>query len=103
MPPDFFLNCATALSQSAADKSEVNFFDRARFELRGQSAMGFVVLRHNQTTARFFIQSMHDAGPFFSTDSGQLWKMMKKSIHQRPFALTRARMNNQPRRLIDYD
>jgi len=63
----------------------------------------FVVFCDDQAAARLFIKAMHDSRPFLPADSGKFWEMMEQRIHQRVLAVTRARMNDQPRRFVDYD
>src|SRR5437868_149198 len=98
MPTDFLFDRSRASSQLSANKREINLFDVARLELRGQRAMRRISFRNHQTTARFFVQAMHDAWPFLASDSGKFRKVMKQRIHERVFALTGAGMNNEPGR-----
>jgi hypothetical protein len=63
----------------------------------------FVVFCDDQAATRFFIKTMHDSRPFFPANSGKFREMMEQRIHQCVLAVTRARMNDQPGRFVDYD
>ena len=65
--------------------------------------MRFVIFRDSETAARFLVEPMDNAWPFFSADAGEFWKMMKQGVDERVLALTGPRMNDQSRRFIDHD
>jgi len=65
--------------------------------------MGLICLCDDQTTARVFIEPMHDSRPLLAADAGQLWKMMQQGVDQRVLAMARAWMNHQPGRLVDHN
>ena len=100
---DFFFNGPCAFPQLSGDEREINLFYAAPCKLRRQSAVRFIGFCDDQTTARLFIQSMDNSRPFFSADSGKLRKVMQQRIDQCVLAMASARMNDQPRWLVDYD
>jgi len=65
---DFFFDYASRLAQFSGDEREINLFHRPRRELFGQFAMCDVIFRHYQTAACFFVETVNNAGPFFSAD-----------------------------------
>ena len=89
-----------AFARFARDQREVSFFDAAFRELNGQPAMRLVVLGHDETTARVFIEPMNNAGPLFAANSGQERRMMKQRIDQRVLPVTGARMHDQAGRFV---
>ena len=103
MASDFFCNCSRALPQLPRDKCEINLFYRPFLKLCRQSAVRFIGFRNDDAAARFFIQSMDNSRPFFAADSGKLRKVMQQRIDQRVLAVAGAGMNDQARRLVDYD
>jgi hypothetical protein len=68
MAPDFFFDYAGGLAQFSGDKREVNLFHCARRELFGQFPMRDVIFGRHEAPACFLVETMNDAGPFFSAD-----------------------------------
>ena len=65
--------------------------------------MRLIVFRDDEAAARFFVEAMDDAWPFFAADAGKGGAMMKQCIDQRVFPMTGARMNYQTGRFVDDD
>jgi len=63
--------------------------------------MRCVIFGDDQTTAGVFIETMHNAGPFFSTDSGQRRAVAKQCVDQRVLAVPGPGMTVAPGRLVD--
>jgi len=62
-----------------------------------------VILGHDKAAAGLFVETMNDAGALFSTDSRQRRAVVEERVDQSVFAMTGARVNDKPRRLIDHD
>jgi hypothetical protein len=65
--------------------------------------MRLVVLGYDETAARFFVESMHDARPFLAANPGEVWAMMQQRVDERVFPVPGAGMNDQTGGFIDYD
>src|SRR5206468_7083711 len=65
--------------------------------------MRYVVFGHDKTAARLFVETMNDSGALFSADPRQHRAMVEECVDQSVFAMTGARMNDKPRRLVDHD
>src|ERR1700757_3467285 len=65
--------------------------------------MGCIVFGDNKTAARLLVETMNDAGAFFPADSRQRRAVVEERVDQRVFAMTGARRNDKPRRLVDHD
>jgi len=65
--------------------------------------MRSVVFRDNNAAARLLIETMHDTGPLFSTNTGKIRAMMQERVNEGVFALARARMNNEAGGFINDD
>ena len=73
-------------------------------ELLGKRAMGFVGLGHDQQAARVLVEAMDDAGPGHAADARQAWPAMgDERIDEGAVDIARARMHDEPRRLVDDD
>src|SRR5256885_15404102 len=103
MPSDLFFNNSGAFPQFSRDQGEINFLHLTRRELLRQLSMRFVRFRGNKAAARFLVQSMNDAGPFLSTDSGKFREVMQKRVHQCSLPLTGPGMNNESGLLVNHD
>ena len=101
MSSDFFVNNAGRLSQFSGDQRQINFFHCARGELFRQFSMRHVVLSYHEAAACFLIETVNDAGSFFSADPRQSGTVTKQSVDQSMFALTGARMNRHAGRFVD--
>jgi len=99
--PNFFFNHARGLAQFPGDKREINFFHAARPKLDRQSPVRLIVFRDDEAAARFLVETVHDAWPFFAADPGKGGAMMEQCIDQRVFPMTRARMNHETGRFIN--
>lgn len=61
-------------------------------------------LRHDEATARAFVESMHDAGAFDAANPSELAAtMMKQSVDQRVLAVTSGGMYHEAGRFVDND
>jgi hypothetical protein len=101
MPADLLLDHSGGSAQFSRGEGEIDFLDGAGGKLEGQPAMRLIVFGNDQTTARFFVETVHDSGPFFSADAGKSGAMMKQRVYQSVFPVTGARMNDQASGLID--
>lgn len=100
MTADWCFDHTSAFAHFAGDQREISFFDTALRELGGQPAMRLVVLGHDETTARLFIEPMNNAGPLFAANSGKRTRMMKQRIDERVLPVTSARMYDQTGRFV---
>jgi hypothetical protein len=103
MTSDSLIDYADGLTQLSGHEGEINLFDRAGGKLLRQAAMGFVVLGHDETTARILVEPVHDAGPLFPADDRQRGTMMEQCIDEGVFAVTGARVHDQTRCFVDDD
>ena len=101
MSSNSFFNYARGFAQFSGDKREINFFHGARRKLDRQSSVRLIVFRDDEAAAGFFVETVHDAGPFFAADSGKGGAMMKQCIDQGVFPMTRSRMNHETGRFAD--
>ena len=62
-----------------------------------------VIFSHHQTAACFLVETVNNAGPFFSADPGQRRAVAQQRVDQSVFALTCARVNGKAGRFIDND
>ena len=79
---------------------DVFAFDSARLQLPHEIGLRNGCFRNHQKAARILVESMNDAG---TRKRGELWRVMQQRVQQRPVAVAAARMDNQPRRLVDND
>ena len=103
MSPDFLFDYASRFAQFSGDECEINLFHCARGELFGEFAMCDVILSHHKTAACFFVETVNDARPFFSTDPGQRGAVAKQRVDQSMFALTCAGVNGKAGGFVDND
>jgi len=74
---DFLFDHTRVSAQHPANEREINFFHRARRKLERQTPMRVIVLCDHDASACFFIEAMHDAGPFLSTNAGKSGAMIE--------------------------
>ena len=96
-------NASGRTPQFPDDKRQVDLVDRARRELPRKAIVRKIVLRHHQTTACFFIQSMNNAGSLLPADTGKIFAMRKQSVNQRPALAAGAGMNRNSRWFVYHD
>ena len=101
MSSNSFFNDARGLAQFSGDKREINFFHAARCKLDRQSPVRLIVLRDDEAAARFFVETVHDAWPFFAADAGKDEAMMEQCIDQGVFPMSRSRMNHETGRFTE--
>src|SRR5215510_1025258 len=65
--------------------------------------MRHVIFGNNKTTTRLLVETMNDSRALFPANSGQRGAVVEQCVDQRVFTMTRTRVNDQPRRLIDHD
>ena len=63
--------------------------------------MGRVVLRDHESAAGFLVETMNNAGTFFSSDAGQILAMGEERIHERVLLMPRAGMHDDSRRFVE--
>ena len=101
--PDFFFDYACLFAQLPGDEREINLLDYALGKLSRQFSMRRIIFRDDKTAAGVFVETMHDAGPFFSTDAGQHGAMAEQCVDQSVLAMTGTGMNDEPGRFVDDD
>jgi hypothetical protein len=85
------------------NKRQVDLVNRARRELPRKVDVRKVILRHYQTTARFFIQSMNDAWSLLPADPRKIFAMRQQSVNQRAGLAAGAWVNRNPRGFVYHD
>src|SRR4029450_653161 len=65
--------------------------------------MGGVIFGDHKTTTRLFVETMNDSRTLLPANSRQRCAVVEQCVDQSVFAMTRTRVNDQPRRLIDDD
>ena len=73
--------------QPTRDDREVRLLHRARGKLARKLAVGLVIFRHHQATARFFVQTMDNAGTLLAADAGKRLAMTEERIHEGVFLI----------------
>jgi hypothetical protein len=63
--------------------------------------MSRIIFRDDKASTCFFVETVDDAGPFFSADSRQGRAMAEQCIDQGVLPMASARMNDKPGWLID--
>ena len=81
--PDRRVDHADVFLKRARHHREINFLHFARCKLLRQILMREIVFRDHDTAARFLVEPMHDAGPFFSTDPGKIRAVRQERVDQR--------------------
>jgi len=100
---DFFFDYSSGFGQFSAHQCEINLFHSARGKLPGQVPVGGIIFGDDETTTRLLVETMNDSGALFPANSRQRCAVVKQCIDQSVFAVTRTRMNDQPRRFIDHN
>src|SRR6266550_3024838 len=101
VPANFFFDHARLFAQFSGDERKINLFDPPLCKLPRQFSMRLIVLRDNKTAACFFVETVNDPGSFFAADSREGRAMAEQCVDQGVLPMTRARMNDEPRRFID--
>jgi hypothetical protein len=65
--------------------------------------MGCVIFGDDKTPAGVFVETMNDAWPLLTPNSRQRRAMIEQRVNQSVSAMTGARVNDKPCRLIDDD
>ena len=65
--------------------------------------MSHVIFGGHETAACFLVETVNNAGPFFSADPGQRRAVAEQRVDQSVFALTCAQVNGKADRFIDND
>ena len=68
MSSDLFFDQACLFAQFSRHERDVNLLDGALGKLSGQIPMGRIIFRDDKAAARFFVEAMNNAGPFFAAD-----------------------------------
>ena len=79
---NFLFNHARGLAQFSGNEREINFLHRPLRELFGQFAMRLIIFGNDNATARFLIETMNNAWPFFAADAGKGGAMMEQRVDQ---------------------
>lgn len=98
---DCFVDDASSLSRSPGHESQIDFSHGAGGKLFGKIAVSRVVLGNDKRAAGFFVEPMHDAGPFLSADRREILAMGQERVDQRMRLMTRPRMHNEPSRFVE--
>ena len=67
----------------AAHERLVHALDAMRVELRGERAVGLVVLRHHQDTRRAAVEPVHDPRAQHAADRGEPAAVVQQRVHER--------------------
>src|SRR5215468_2507634 len=62
-----------------------------------------VIFSNDKTTTGLFVETMNDSRAFFPANSRQHSAMVEQCVDQSVFAMSRTRVNDQLRRLVDHD
>ena len=65
--------------------------------------MRFVIFRHHQTAARFFVETVNDSRTLLAANSGKCFAMIEQRVDQGVLTMTSPRMNYHAGGLVDYD
>ena len=96
-PPGLRLGCAM-------QNGEIRFSNPAvRLERFAQRTIGARSLRKHHNSARSDIKTMDDAGTLAAAATVHSLSGLRKTIGERAIGMTRSRVNDHPRRLIDDD
>ena len=91
------------LEYSAANRL-VNFSDLPGFELRHQTLMRRVGLRHHQAAARAFVEPVNDTGARNAADAGELaTAVMQKRVDKRVFEIAGSGMHDDAGGFVEHD
>jgi hypothetical protein len=69
MSANFFFDHTRLFPQFSGDERKINLFDPSLCKLPRQFSMRPIVFRYDKTSARLFVETVNDSGPFFATDS----------------------------------
>jgi len=89
--------------QFSGNKCEVDLVNRAGRELPRKLDVRKIILRHHQTTARFFIQSMNNARSFLPADARKIFAMRQQGVNQRAALAAGTRVNRNPSGFVYHD
>ncbi len=108
MAADRRIDRACLRGRRAPDEREIDALEPAApamvRELLGERAVRLVGLGHDQQPARVLVEAVHDAGPRHAADARQaLAAMGDQRVDERAVRVARARMHDEPRRLVDDD
>src|SRR5439155_572763 len=90
----------SARRRIALHDREVHAAHRPIGELLREVGLRGYGFRHHQQAARVLVETVDDAGPWYS---GQGRRMRQQRVEKRAVRLARARMHDQARRLVDHD
>ena len=103
MTPNRRDDASGSAPQFPGNKRQVDLVNRARRELPRKVDVRKIILRHHQTTARFFIQSMNNARSLLPADTRKIFAMRQQSVNQRATFAAGTRVNRNPRRFVYHD
>ena len=88
-------------NDGALNQSQIRLLDVAVLELGHQAGLGLVVLGHHQQAARVAVKTMDDTRTLHAGDAAVLGAACQQGIDERATGMTRRRMNDQTRGLVD--
>ena len=103
MPGDGCVDHSTRFPGNACHKCEIDFLHRSRGKLLRKIAVRRIILGHDETAARLFIESMNNSRPLSSPDAREIFAMSKQSVYQRVLLMARAGMHDQSSRLVQHE
>jgi hypothetical protein len=89
--------------QFPGDKRQIDLVDRPKRELPRKVDVRKIILRHHQTTARFFIQPMNNPRSLLPADTRKIFAMRQQSVNQCAAFAAGTRVNRNPRAFVYYD
>ena len=102
MPPDGKGNLSGILRNIPVNQGQIGLLDRPLFELDRQVIQRRFGFGHHHDTGGVLIEPMHDPGPEFPPDAGQIPAMVKEGVDQGPGRMSRRRMHHHPGGLVDH-
>jgi len=102
MPCNGSTNLTVFLCEFPTDNGVINLLYCSTGKLGGEGQVGGIVLRHDQASARFLVEPMHNSRPGNTANSAEAsLTVMEQAIHEGIIIVARCRMNHQSWGLVD--
>src|SRR6185312_10952286 len=102
--PDVAGNLARERARHAPDDRPIKSAYPARRESGREAGMGVGGLGDHHQPARILVETMDDPRPLHAADAGKtVAAMRKKGVDESPIEISRGRMDDEARRLIEHD
>ena len=103
-PADAALDCSRSRIGPAVDDGHIAPFDIMFGEQGAQTLVCRVGLGRDHQSGRILVDSVDDPGSGYAANARQLAPtMVQKGVDESPVGMTGRRMDDQARRLVDYD